>query len=61
MAQIYGGNIRPDAPDDVTIGQFILDTPHPTRPPWSHVIRPWLVDEETGRQIGSDEVSSRRR
>ena len=46
----------PPIPDDLTIAQFVLDATHPTRAPWSHAMRPWLIEEATGRQIGSDEV-----
>ena len=55
MAEAYGGDI-PDVPDDVTIGQFVLDLPHPTRPAWCYDSRPWLIEEDTGREIRLDEV-----
>lgn len=47
----------PFIPDNVTLPQFILDAPHPTRP-----IRkrsPWLIDDGTGRKVGFEEVSKR--
>ena len=55
MAEAYGGDI-PYVPDDVTIGQFVLDLPHQTRPAWCYDSRPWLIEEDTGREIRLDEV-----
>ena len=56
MAEIHadGGPI-PHIPDDLTIPQFILDTHHVARPALTK-IQPWLIEELTGREIGSDEV-----
>ena len=45
-------------PDDWTVSQFILDGQHPARPAWNSSIRTWLIEEATGRKIGSDEVGS---
>ena len=58
MTEIHadGGPI-PHIPDDLTIPQFILDVHHPARP----TIRkpqPWLIEELTGREVSSDEVSA---
>lgn len=55
MAEIHGGPL-PHIPDDVTIGQFLLESQHPTRAPWTDAKRAWLIEEATGREIGSDEV-----
>lgn len=44
-------------PDDLTIAQFVLDGQHPTRPSWGYG-RPLLIEEETGREISSDEVNA---
>ena len=58
MAEIHadGGPI-PHIPDDLTIPQLILDTHHVARPALTK-IQPWLIEELTGREIGSDEVRS---
>ncbi|RPD76081.1 acetyl-CoA synthetase-like protein [Lentinus tigrinus ALCF2SS1-7] len=44
--------------DDLTIEQFILDGQHPTRPRW-YGQRPVLVEEDTGREVSSDELRAR--
>ncbi|KAH9927963.1 acetyl-CoA synthetase-like protein [Epithele typhae] len=61
MAEIHGDGSEglPYIPDDVTIAHFVMDYQHPVRPRWSNDIRPWLIEEATGRQIGSDEIRSR--
>ena len=46
----------PYIPDDVLLPQFLLDMHHPLRPIHS-TPRAWLIEEATGRKIGSDEVS----
>ena len=56
MAETYGGDVV-HIPDDLTIGQFILHHRHSTRPSWADAPRPWLVEEETGRQVTSHDVS----
>ena len=57
MTEIHGdGGPVAHIPDDLTIAQFVLDAEHPSRAPWSHTTRPWLIEEATGREIGSDEV-----
>ncbi|QRW11517.1 AMP binding enzyme [Ceratobasidium sp. AG-Ba] len=44
--------------DDMTIPQFMLDYPHPLRPA-RDVNSPWLIEDETGRTIGFEEVRAR--
>ncbi|CAE6467638.1 unnamed protein product [Rhizoctonia solani] len=44
--------------DDLTIPQFILDSTHPLRPTRDGN-SPWLIEDETGRGIGFEEVRSR--
>ncbi|KAI8989132.1 amp dependent CoA ligase [Trametes punicea] len=59
MAEIHAdGGPLPIIPDDLTIPQFLLDSDHPARP----VVKksqPWLIEELTGREIGSDELRAR--
>lgn len=50
-----GGPI-PHIPDDLTIPQFVFDVHHPARPVLKKP-QPWLVEELTGRELCSDEVS----
>ncbi|RDX52610.1 amp dependent CoA ligase [Lentinus brumalis] len=59
MAEVHadGGPI-PHIPDDLTIPQFILDVHHPARPTLRK-IQPWLIEELTGREVGSDELRAR--
>lgn len=59
MSEIYAdGGPLPHVPDDWTIEQFVLDGQHPVKPQW-YDLRPVLIDEITGREMGSDEVSTR--
>ncbi|KAI8989129.1 hypothetical protein BD414DRAFT_326725 [Trametes punicea] len=59
MAEIHGdGGPLPPIPDDLTVAQFILDTQHPLRPVPNR-LRPWLIEEMTGREIGPEEVRAR--
>lgn len=49
----------PSIPDDITITQLLLDSVHitsirPSRPAGS----PWLVEDETGREVDLAEVGS---
>ncbi|KAJ1299507.1 hypothetical protein OPQ81_006105 [Rhizoctonia solani] len=44
--------------DDLTIPQFMLDSTHPLRPV-RDANSPWLIEDETGRGIGFEEVRSR--
>ena len=49
----------PAIPDNVTLPQFILDTPHPTRPIRKDSIsNPWLIEDRTGNKFGLEEVST---
>lgn len=48
-------NGLPFIPDDLTLVQFTLDSHHSTRP--TRKEGPWLVDDNTGRQFGYEEVS----
>jgi hypothetical protein len=58
MTEFDGGPLPCAVPDDLTLAQFILDTPHAIRPvrPQSS---PWLIEDATGRQVGFEEVSTR--
>ncbi|KAI9056331.1 acetyl-CoA synthetase-like protein [Trametes sanguinea] len=59
MAEIHAdGGPLPPFPDDLTIAQFIMDTHHPLRPVRDR-LRPWLIEEDTGREVGSDELRTR--
>jgi hypothetical protein len=44
--------------DDLTIPQFFLDSTHPLRPT-RDMNSPWLIEDETGRGIGFEEVRAR--
>ncbi|KAL7284581.1 hypothetical protein ACG7TL_001874 [Trametes sanguinea] len=59
MSEIHadGGPLAP-IPDDLTIPQFLLDAHHPSRPLLKKT-QPWLIEELTGREIGSDELRAR--
>ena len=61
MAEIHGGPL-PHIPDDVTIGQFLLESQHPTRAPWTDAQRAWLwitgshaLVTVTGSFVGAEE------
>ncbi|KAH9927929.1 amp dependent CoA ligase [Epithele typhae] len=59
MAEIVAdGGPLPHIPDDLTIPQFILDAHHPARPVLKNV-QPWIVDDLSGREYGSDELRAR--
>ncbi|KAI0672316.1 amp dependent CoA ligase [Trametes maxima] len=59
MAEIHAdGGPLPIIPDDLTIPQFLLDSHHPARPVL-RTAQPWLVEELTGREVGSDELRAR--
>ncbi|KAI0772849.1 acetyl-CoA synthetase-like protein [Trametes elegans] len=59
MSEIHAdGGPLPPIPDDLTLPQFILDAPHPLRPVPTRP-RTWLIEETTGREIGSDELRAR--
>ncbi|OJT02330.1 4-coumarate--CoA ligase-like 7 [Trametes pubescens] len=60
MAEIHAdGGPLPPIPDDLTIPQFLLDSHHPARPVLKKP-QPWLIEEATGREVGSDEVRTER-
>lgn len=44
--------------DDLTIPQFMLDSTHPLRPK-RDADSPWLIEDETGRGVGFEEVRAR--
>ncbi|EIW53371.1 amp dependent CoA ligase [Trametes versicolor FP-101664 SS1] len=59
MAEIHAdGGPLPPIPDDLTIPQFLLDSHHPARPVLKKP-QPWLIEEATGREVGSDELRAR--
>lgn len=45
----------PPVPDDLTIPQFILDANSHKRPPRPDGV-PWLIDDDTGRSMGYEQV-----
>ncbi|QRW12245.1 AMP binding enzyme [Ceratobasidium sp. AG-Ba] len=45
-------------PTDLSIAQFMLDSTHPLRP-IRDANSPWLIEDETGRGIGYEEVRAR--
>lgn len=50
------GGPLPPIPDDLSVADFVLNRQHPLRPS-PNCLHPLLIEESTGRQIGSDEVS----
>jgi len=42
-------------PDNLTIPQFFLDSQHPVRPLRQDGV-PWLIDDQSGRPYGFEEV-----
>lgn len=46
----------PHIPDDLTLAQFILDTEH-VRKPVRKSGAAWIIDDQSGRKIGIEEVS----
>ncbi|ELU36931.1 phenylacetyl-CoA ligase [Rhizoctonia solani AG-1 IA] len=44
--------------DDLTVPQFMLDSTHPLRP-IRDANSPWIIEDETGRGIGFEEIRSR--
>ncbi|KZT30745.1 amp dependent CoA ligase [Neolentinus lepideus HHB14362 ss-1] len=48
----------PHIPDDLTVVQFTLDSQHPTRPLRPDGV-PWLIEDTTGRRVGSEEIRAR--
>ncbi|KAG1733050.1 uncharacterized protein EDB91DRAFT_1150224 [Suillus paluster] len=57
MPEIFGEPLDTVVPDDLTLPQFILDSHHPRRPVRTNT--PWLIEDETGRNIGLDEIRAR--
>ncbi|KAG6331002.1 hypothetical protein ID866_8088 [Astraeus odoratus] len=56
MAEIHSSiEDLPPIPDDLTLAQFILDYHHPCRPVRKHGI-PWIIDEQSGKKVGLDEL-----
>ncbi|PIL29048.1 transporter [Ganoderma sinense ZZ0214-1] len=59
MAEILASkDDLPYIPDDVLLPQFLLDMHHPLRPVRS-APQAWLIEEATGRKVGSDELRAR--
>ncbi|PPQ73368.1 hypothetical protein CVT24_008585 [Panaeolus cyanescens] len=52
------GDPLPHIPDDVTVPQFLFDTPHEVRPK-RDVKTPWLIQDETGKMLYEDELRYR--
>ncbi|EPQ60488.1 acetyl-CoA synthetase-like protein [Gloeophyllum trabeum ATCC 11539] len=48
----------PHIPDDLTLAQFMLDVHHPSRPLRPDGV-PWLIEDTTGRRVGSEEIRAR--
>lgn len=58
MEIVSPAGLLPFIPDDLTLPQFIFDYhEHPSRPTRDPSI-PWLIEDDTGRNIGEDEVSA---
>lgn len=57
MPEIFGEPLDPVIPDDLTLSQFFLDSYHPRRPVRTDA--PWLIEDETGRRIGFEEIRAR--
>ncbi|GLB45464.1 putative phenylacetyl-CoA ligase [Lyophyllum shimeji] len=51
----------PSIPDDLTVPQFIFDAEHECRPVRKPNVPclPWLIEDETGRAIGEQELRRR--
>ena len=46
----------PFIPNNLTVPQFFLDYTHPIRP-FRKDGEPWMIDDETGREVGYEEVN----
>lgn len=57
MPEIFGEPLDSAIPDDLTLSQFFLDSYHPRRPVRTDA--PWLIEDETGRHIGFEEIRAR--
>jgi hypothetical protein len=53
---IHAPGTLPPIPDNLSIPQFFLDSQHSTRPV-RNVDAPWLIEDQSGRKIGFEEVS----
>lgn len=58
MPEIFTEPLDSVIPDDLTLTQFFLDSHHPRRPVRTDA--PWLIEDETGRRIGYEEVRGNR-
>lgn len=56
MAEFRGPPL-PFVPDNLTLPQFILDSSHPLRPRRVDDAIPWLIEDQSGRKYGYEEVS----
>ena len=54
---IYAQEPFPYVPDNITVPQFIFDTPHKawSRPPRGNRT-PWLIQDEMGKMLGEAKV-----
>ncbi|KAF8073410.1 hypothetical protein FPV67DRAFT_744283 [Lyophyllum atratum] len=60
MKEIYPqSSILPHIPDDITLTQFMLEYQHPLKPARREV--PYLIEDNTGRKIGFEEVKNNTR
>ncbi|KAG1825334.1 hypothetical protein EV424DRAFT_1391993 [Suillus variegatus] len=57
MPEIFTEPLDSVIPDDLTLTQFFLDSHHPRRPVRTDA--PWLIEDETGRRIGYEEIRAR--
>lgn len=57
MPEISGEPLDTVIPDNLTLPQFFLDSHHPRRPVRADT--PWLIEDETGRHIGLEEIRTR--
>lgn len=58
QAEFTGGPLPYEAPDDLTVAQFFLDTHHPMRSALPHGA-PWFIEDGSGHTVGPEEVRSR--
>ncbi|KAG1847293.1 phenylacetyl-CoA ligase [Suillus tomentosus] len=57
MPEIFTEPLDSVIPDDLTLTQFFLDSHHPRRPVRTDA--PWLIEDDTGRRIGYEEIRAR--
>jgi hypothetical protein len=56
MAELVSpSGILPHIPDHLTLAQFVLDAEHVKRPVRKNGT--WIIDDQSGRKIGLEEVS----